>query len=229
MGRAAHIPIRWGLTGTIPKEDFEFLSILSALGPVVGEVRAEELQKLGILSNCHIHINQMNDDHVEFTSYPAAYEYLTTDKKRLEWIAEYCRNLDGNVLILVDRIECGETLSDLLDADFISGRIKTKDRKARYREVTDDSSLPFVATYGVAAVGINIPALHHVVLVEPGKAFVRVIQSIGRGLRRTKVKDWVDIHDICSTNKFSKRHLTIRKSDYKAAGYPFTVKKINYR
>jgi superfamily II DNA or RNA helicase len=82
-----------------------------------------------------------------------------------------------------------------------------------------------VATYGVAAVGINIPRIFNLVLLEPGKSFVRVIQSIGRGIRRAQDKDFVQIWDITSTCKFAKRHLTKRKAYYKDARYPFTHKK----
>jgi len=65
------------------------------------------------------------------------------------------------------------------------------------------------------------------VLVEPGKSFVRVIQSIGRGIRKAKDKDHVEIWDITSSCKFSKRHLTKRKAFYKEANYPFKVHKLN--
>ena len=54
-------PIRWGLTGTIPKEDYEFASILASIGPVVGSVSAHELQEKGVLSSCHIDILQLID------------------------------------------------------------------------------------------------------------------------------------------------------------------------
>lgn len=228
-GPMAHIPIRWGLTGTVPKEDYEFLALLVSLGPVVGEIRADELQEKGILSKCHVKIVQTVDDHVDFKTYHDAYDYLTSDSTRLEWIADYCKGLDGNVLVLVDRIETGEVVSDLIGATFISGKVATKNRKKEYKAINDDTASVMVATYGVAAVGVNIPAIHHLVLVEAGKSFVRVIQSIGRGLRRTKIKDYVDIHDICSTNKFSKRHLTKRKEFYKEANYEFSVHKTTYR
>jgi superfamily II DNA or RNA helicase len=82
-----------------------------------------------------------------------------------------------------------------------------------------------VATYGVAAVGINIPRIFNMVLLEPGKSFVRVIQSIGRGIRKAEDKDFVQIWDITSTCKFAKRHLTKRKAFYKDANYPFSVEK----
>jgi superfamily II DNA or RNA helicase len=64
------------------------------------------------------------------------------------------------------------------------------------------------------------------VLVEPGKSFVRVIQSIGRGIRKAKDKDFVQIWDVTSSCKFSKRHLAKRKAYYKDANYPFAVTKV---
>jgi superfamily II DNA or RNA helicase len=86
-----------------------------------------------------------------------------------------------------------------------------------------------VATYGVAAVGINIPRIFNLVLVEPGKSFVRVIQSIGRGIRKAEDKDFVQIWDLTSSCKFAKRHLTKRKEFYKDAEYPFSVEKLKYK
>ena len=64
----AHIPIRWGLTGTIPKEDHAKISILCSLGPVVGKLSASDLQEAGHLANCHVNIIQLID-HVEYKEY----------------------------------------------------------------------------------------------------------------------------------------------------------------
>jgi superfamily II DNA or RNA helicase len=83
-----------------------------------------------------------------------------------------------------------------------------------------------VATYGVAAVGINIPRIFNLVLVEPGKSFTRVIQSIGRGVRKAEDKDFVQIWDITGGTKYAKRHLTERKKFYKDAKYPFSITKV---
>jgi len=85
-----------------------------------------------------------------------------------------------------------------------------------------------VATYGVAAVGINIPRIFNLVLLEPGKSFVRVIQSIGRGIRKAEDKDFVQIWDLTASSKYAKKHLTERKRFYKEAHYPFTVEKVKY-
>ena len=104
--------------------------------------------------------------------------------------------------------------------------MKTNDRKDAYKEINQGTNTITIATYGVAAVGINIPRIFNLVLLEPGKSFVRVIQSIGRGIRKAKDKDHVEIWDITSSCKFSKRHLSKRKAYYKEANYPFKVHKV---
>ena len=223
-------PIRWGLTGTIPKEQFEFQSILASLGPVIGQISAKELQDKGVLSSCHVNIVQLIDT-VEHRDYQSELKYLVTNKDRVEYIGKLANSISqsGNTLILVDRISAGEQLLDLIpDAVFIKGDVKLKDRKDAYDEIKDATNKVIIATYGVAAVGINIPRIFNLVLVEPGKSFVRVIQSIGRGIRKAKDKDFVQIWDITSTCKYAKRHLTQRKKFYKEAQYPFTLEKVEW-
>ena len=223
-------PIRWGLTGTIPKEKFEFESIHASLGPVIGQVSAKELQDKGVLSQCHVNVVQLLDTP-EFRDYQSELKYLVTDNKRIEYIAKLLNGVknSGNTLILVDRISAGEKLQELItDSVFVKGDVKLKDRKEAYDEINEGTNHVVIATYGVASVGINIPRIFNLVLIEPGKSFVRVIQSIGRGVRKAKDKDFVQIWDLTSTCKFAKRHLTQRKKFYKEAQYPFTIEKVDW-
>jgi superfamily II DNA or RNA helicase len=147
-------------------------------------------------------------------------------------MAELIRKVNetGNTLVLVDRTECGRQLVERLGdkSVFVSGATKSKTRQDEYNQVADATDKIIVATYGVAAVGINIPRIFNLVLVEPGKSFVRVIQSIGRGIRKAEDKDHVEIWDITSTCKFAKRHLTKRKAFYKEANYPFSAEKLEW-
>ena len=158
-------------------------------------------------------------------------QHLVTNTERLDWMADTCSAIRtaGNTLILVDRITTGKELAARIqDSVFVSGSMsKAADRKEQYDEMAESSDKVIIATYGVAAVGINIPRIFNLVLLEPGKSFVRVIQSIGRGIRKAKDKDFVQIWDITSACKFSKRHLAKRKVFYKEANYPFSVEKIN--
>ena len=223
-------PIRWGLTGTVPKEKFEFESIHASLGPVIGNISAKELQDKGVLAQCHVNICQLIDTQAH-TDYQSELKYLVTNQARIEYIAKLMNNVrkEGNTLILVDRISAGQMLAELIPgATFVSGAVKVKDRKETYDTIREGENEVIIATYGVAAVGLNIPRIFNLVLLEPGKSFVRVIQSIGRGVRKAKDKDFVQIWDITSTCKFAKRHLTQRKKFYKEAEYPFTIEKIDW-
>lgn len=222
--------IRWGLTGTVPKDPAEFESIFASLGPVVGRVNAHELQEAGVLANCHVNILQLID-LPEFKSYADENKYLVTNEDRMRHIGSVIAKIaeTGNTLVLVNRIDSGKFLmNELPDTVFISGEVKTKDRKEEYDEVRTATNKIIVATYGVAAVGINIPRIFNLVLLEPGKSFVRVIQSIGRGIRKADDKDHVEIWDLTSTCKYAKRHLTERKKFYSQAKYPFTITKVNW-
>ncbi len=222
-------PIRWGLTGTIPKEAWEFQGILASIGPVINRVSAYDLQQKDVLAQLNINILQTNDVQV-FRSYPEEYAFLVTDPNRLDWIANKIKEVsqNGNTLVLINRIDTGNKLIELIpDAVFVSGGMKLTDRKDEYDEIKTSSDKIIIATYGVAAVGINIPRIFNLVLIEPGKSFVRVIQSIGRGIRKAEDKDHVEIWDITSACKYAKRHLTERKKYYKEAKYPFTITKVN--
>jgi len=224
-------PIRWGLTGTVPKGEFEAEPIFASIGPVVGGIKAHELQEKGVLSNCHVNVVQMID-LPEFKTYQEELKYLVTDKNRMKYISKLIKGIadSGNTLVLVNRIDSGKFLvEEIENAVFISGEVKTKDRKDEYDEIKTSDNKIIVATYGVAAVGINIPRIFNLILLEPGKSFVRVIQSIGRGIRKAEDKDFVQIWDLTSTCKWAKRHLTERKKFYKEAKYPFNIEKTDWQ
>ena len=230
-GVFSNIPIRWGLTGTIPKDKMDQVSLLVSLGPVIGKLSAKELQDKGVLAQCHVNIVQLKDK-VEFTNYQSELKHLLEDPNRLDTIAALIEkvNLTGNTLVLVDRVNAGKEIVSRLgsNAVFVNGSTGLTERKAEYDEVATSDDKIIVATYGVAAVGINIPRIFNLVLIEPGKSFVRVIQSIGRGIRKAEDKDHVQIWDITSSCKFAKRHLTQRKQFYKEANYPFSIEKLDY-
>lgn len=230
-GPMAHIPIRWGLTGTIPKEQIDALTLKCSIGTVVGHVTAAELQKKGILANCHIHIKQLQDNR-QFGDYQSELKYLLSNGDRLDLLAEMIMKYSssGNTLVLVDRVSAANDLAIRLgsgeNVSVVTGKVKEAKRREEYSDVQTSEGKIIIATYGVAAVGLNIPRIFNLVLIEPGKSFVRVIQSIGRSLRIAKDKDYADVYDITSNCKFVKRHLQQRKQFYAEAEYNFDVEKI---
>lgn len=226
----ANIPIRWGLTGTVPEEEYNQVSLFSAIGPMIGKLSAKELQDQGHLAKCHVNILQTQDAAI-YNDYQSELKFLVTDKNRLTWMANKIKDisLTGNTLVLIDRIETGEILSELIsNSTFISGQMKSTKRKEHYKEINLADNAIMIATYGTTSTGISINRIFNLVLVEPGKSFVRVIQSIGRGLRKADDKEEVEIYDISSKCKFSNRHLLKRKKFFADVEYPFTVTKVSY-
>jgi len=208
-----------------------FESIHASLGPVIGQISAKELQDKGVLAQCHVNVVQLIDT-VAHRGYQEELKYLVTNQDRIEYLGKLLNTIkeSGNTLILVDRITAGEELQKLIpNSTFISGAVKVKARKETYDTIREGTNEVIIATYGVAAVGLNIPRIFNLVLLEPGKSFVRVIQSIGRGVRKAKDKDFVQIWDLTSTCKYAKRHLTERKKFYKEAQYPFTIEKVDWK
>ena len=137
-GPFAHCGIRWGLTGTVPKADFEFYGLKCSIGDVKNKIPAKELQDKGVLAQCNVNVLQ-TQDHPEFKNYQEELKWLTTDDTRMSWIANKIDDISnsGNTLILVDRISAGEILEKKIkDSVFISGATKNPDRKEHYDEVS---------------------------------------------------------------------------------------------
>ena len=223
-------PIRWGLSGTIPKEDYEYQGILASIGPVVNNIEAHELQEKGVLSYLEIKVQQLIDIR-EFNSYHEEHNYLVTNTNRLEYLAKKFTDIGstGNTLILVTRIETGKKLQQLIpNSTFIRGEVRLKQREKKYKEINDLDNQILIGTYGVVSTGINIPRIFNLILFEPGKSFIRVIQSIGRGIRKVQDKNFLNVYDVASTCKYSKRHLGKRKTHYRESKYPYVIEKLDW-
>lgn len=230
-GAFANVPIRWGVTGSVPREDHESMCLLASIGPVIGTLLTGELQEKGVLANCKIEIRQLIDPDYEFGDYQEEHDFLVTDPRRLIYVAKLIEGWakTGNTLVLVDRIECGKRLQDLIpDSVFVSGSTKEITRQIEYTSIQTATNKIIIATMGIAAVGINIPRLFNLVLLEPGKSYIRITQAAGRILRRANDKSDAVIYDVCSSLKFSARHLSKRKTYYSEAGFPLQKVRLRY-
>ena len=149
-GPFASIPIRWGLTGTIPQEEHQYASLKASLGNVINRLSASDLQEQEVLANCEINIVQIQDT-VQYPNYQSELTYLTTNSDRLDYLSELFKDIvkEGNTLVLVDRIKAGEMLQERLgdESVFISGSVKSADRREQYDEIQDSDNKVIIATY----------------------------------------------------------------------------------
>ena len=179
----------------------------------------------------HLTYKQFKDSY--FPDFTSEKSFLHSEKARLNWIAEYIGSkslLDkGNVLWLVNGVPFGKKLAKIIPgAVFLHGKDDKEVRKEIYHSFKDNDNLVVIATVNIAGTGLNIKRIFNLVLVDLGKSFIRVIQAIGRGLRKAHDTDFVHVSDVCSDLKYSKRHLAKRIKYYKDAKYSYNKRKIDY-
>ncbi len=168
-----------------------------------------------------------------FPEYEAEKRYLQGNKQRLDWIAacvETKRDAKkGNVFCLVDGINFGKKLATLIPGSvFVYGKDKKKARKQVYDLFKENDNIVVIATVNIASTGLNIKRIFNLMFIDVGKSFIRVIQSIGRGLRKAPDKDHVDVTDICTDLKYGKKHVRERIKFYSEAKYPYKKTTFKY-
>jgi superfamily II DNA or RNA helicase len=227
-----HIPFRFGVTGTFPKPECDRMSLHSAIGPILREVPAKWLIENGYLARLEIEPVELNETYVEeeFPDYAAEKAFVSKSPARMEMIANVIISkcsIHGNTLVLVNSIPFGQKLAALIkDSIFLYGESPKDLRREHYEMFEKRDDLIVIASSGIASTGISIDRVFCLMLVDPGKSFIRAIQSIGRGLRKAEDKEAVHVVDIHSKLKWARKHWKEREKYFKEAGYPVLKKQI---
>jgi superfamily II DNA or RNA helicase len=116
---------------------------------------------------------------------------------------------------------------------FIYGNTSTTERERIRSVVEGEKNSITIASYGTFSTGINIRNIHNIVLASPSKSRIRVLQSIGRGLRQGENKDSVLIFDIAddltfrNQPNFTLNHFQERISIYATEQFNYEIAKVN--
>lgn len=249
--------VRIGLTGTLPKEPAEAMSVKYVLGDVQYTVPARELIDKGWLAKLNLHVRQLVEDLTPewnyfkekrpadaagmkykqfkrdfFPDYPAEKNYLQKAKPRIEYIANMVEQevkKTGNAFVLVNNIPFGKKLADSIEnAYFVYGQDESEVRKKIYALFAEHDDVVVVSTFQLASTGLNIKRIFNLFLIDAGKSFIQIIQSIGRGLRKAKDKDTVNVWDVCGDLKFGQKHLKEREKYYDEQKYKFDKILVEY-
>ena len=243
---------RIGYTGTLPEGRSNLYNIFGFLGPKVYDIGSKILMDKGILSKMDIINVKMKypEDVVKKNKKLDYFEeesFIIKYKKRNKVIKKIIDNIpDGqNTLLLVKRIEhldlILEYLEDNLDDKFIieniSGKTKPEEREAIRNLMEKEKNVILVATFGTLSTGVSINNLHNVMFASSYKSKIKVLQSIGRGLRTHISKDKVIIWDLVDDMSYKKRtgkmgynytylHWQERLKHYKKEGFEYKNMKI---
>jgi superfamily II DNA or RNA helicase len=221
MEKLVECPFRFGMTGTLDGMQTNKLVLEGLTGKVHRVATSRGLIEAGILSRIEIqcitltHPKSVIKQCKKYT-YDEEIDFLVSNPARNEFICKLALASSGNTLILFQYVEKhGQVLHRMLqqlNSDssrpifFVSGEVDAELRENIRKIVEQEKNAIIVASYGTFSTGINIRRLHNVIFAHPSKGRVRVLQSIGRQLRKSADKDMARLYDI-SDNLCHKSHV----------------------
>ena len=235
---------RFGLTGTLDGTQTHQLVLEGLFGPVDTVVTTKELMDKKTLANLKIKCVVLKHPPIrEKMTYAEELEYLVTNSARNKFIIDLCRNISGNTLCLFQLVEKhGKILYEQISkiakdrkVFFVYGGVDSLEREKIREIVENEKDAIIIASFGTFSTGINIRNLHSIVFASPSKSKIRVLQSIGRGLRATKSKMGVLVFDIADDISYNERrnftlnHFTERLNIYNEEQFNYEISKVKLK
>jgi len=235
---------RFGLTGTLDGTQTHRLVLEGLFGKAKYVVTTKELIDNKTLASLQINclvLNYPEEDRqiVKDFDYASELEYIVTKAERNTFLCNLMDRVNGNTLCLFQFVEKhGAVLYKLIEDKykdrkvfFVYGGVNTDTREEIRRIVENEEAAIIVASYGTFSTGINIRNISNIVFASPSKSKIRVLQSLGRGLRQiggTKHLRLYDISDDLSILKpnFTLRHFHDRLNIYKEQKFNYKVDKV---
>lgn len=229
---------RYGFTGTLDGKHVNKLVLEGLFGPVYKTTTYSELIENDFIAKLKVQIIILKHLYQQFKSYNDEIEYLFEHQGRNEFIVNLTTRLKGNVLVLFSRVEghglpLGELFMESTDrpVHIVHGDVDVTSRET-IRSIAESSDNNIIlGSYGTMSTGVNIKNLHHVVFASPSKSRVRVLQTIGRGLRKGKNKESCMIYDIADDirkengrNNYTLNHLTERINHYVSENFEYRIR-----
>ena len=238
-------PRRFGFTGTMPEDNLDQWNIVGKIGPIIYEKNSYQLRQDNYVSDVKVQILKIEYlGEPKYVRYPGEQlnpsdryrreiDFIIHNNFRNNVLGSLCNKLDKNGLIMVDYIEHGEILQRHLQSKcpdkrvyFIRGDVDVDDRDKVKRIMEEEDNVIVVAISKIFSTGINIKNLHYIVFGSGGKAKIKTIQSIGRGLRLHKNKSKLIIFDIADNLQYGTQHLQKRIELYQKESIEYGLQKI---
>jgi superfamily II DNA or RNA helicase len=226
LEKSTQIKYRFGFTGTLDGSKTNEMVLNGLFGQTKNIVTTSELISDNVLSKLKINILQLNySERIKKMQYLDEIEYVISHKKRNDFIAQLALTLKGNTLVLFSYVEKhGVPLFELIKEKninpnkpiyYVSGKVKSEERELIRTSSNNDTNAVIVANYSVFSTGINIVNLHNIILAAPTKSQIRVLQSIGRCLRKSyQDANIYDIVDNLNKTCYSIKHANERNTIY---------------
>ena len=209
MSKLTDCPYKVGTTGTLDGTKVHKLVIEGLFGSVYKVTSTKNLIQKNILSdfeiNCILlkHPKDFRNKYKRVT-YQEEMDALLNCDSRNEFITDLTCSLKGNTLVLFQYVQKhGIPLFESIQnrvrnrkVFLVYGNTPTEIRENVRKIVEEENNAIIVASYGTFSTGISIRKLHNIVFASPSKSRVRVLQSIGRQLRKSEHKEKAWLYDI---------------------------------
>lgn len=256
MEKLTDAPYRHGFTGTISSDSKVHRLVLEGVfGPIKKFISTKDLMDQGTVADFKVKALVLSYDKEVRKDFASAIKKTQTNKKyaaeRAFLFANDKRNLfirnlvwslkDTNNLILFDQIENqGDILNELLKKDdrvlfYIHGGTPGEERN-RIRDVIENDPhkrYDILASAGVFSTGVSIKRLDNAIFTAAGKSEIRVLQSIGRTLRKGNGSDKATLYDIADDLShgtyvnYTLKHFRSRIEMYSKEQFPFQIYNID--
>lgn len=232
IGKVIHnipTPRKFGLTGTLPDDNMTMWNVIGKIGPIIYEKNSYDIRKKGAITDIEVNVIVCNHQTKPVFSritneptekYNQELDYIMNLSSRNEVVRKIVHSLSGNILVMVDRIEYGNTLLDILKKDgkkvfFIQGDTPIEERNRITTLMENETGIVCIAMSTIFSTGVSVKNLHYAVFTYIGKSTVKIVQSIGRTVRKHETKNKAIIFDIADNLPYSFKHLKERLGIYK--------------
>jgi len=210
LSKCKDAEFRFGTTGTLDGTQTHKLVLEGYFGPAYYVTTTKTLMDSGALSELDISVlllkyNDIYCQEVSKMKYQDEVDFIVRHTPRNQFISNLALDQDGNTLVLFQFVEKhGKPLYDIIREKaharrkvfFISGATDTEIRE-QIRGITEnEKNAILVASMGTFSTGINIRNLHNIIFASPSKSQIKVLQSIGRGLRKSDDGKGTKLYDI---------------------------------
>jgi superfamily II DNA or RNA helicase len=237
---------RYGLTGTLDGQEGNRLQIVGTLGPVLNIQSSREAMDDGTLVPLDITCLELTypEQTKQFfkktkPKYQQEIEYICDFTQRNEFITKLANSLEGNTLILFTKVEKhGKIIYDHLKENtdrpvyYIHGGVDAEEREEIRTILSKESNSILAASFGTLSTGVNIPSISNIIFASPSKSMIRVLQSIGRGLRNSEGKVDCKLYDLVDNingRNFAYNHFVERAKIYSSQQFNFRVTPISFK
>lgn len=249
MNKSKDVAYRFGTTGTLDGTQTHQLVLEGLFGKTMKVTTTKTLQEKDTLAQLDIAMVRLSykpEDRklVSKYKYHDEIDFIVCNDARNKFIRNLALSQSGNTLVLFQFVEKhGKVLYNLIDDKaeenrkvfFVSGSTETSDREAIRKITESQKNAIIVASFGTFSTGINIKNLHNIIFASPSKSQIRVLQSIGRGLRKssdgraTKLYDIVDDLHHGTRKNYALSHAESRESMYKREQFNYKLHKVELK